>query len=64
MRELIGDLIGDLNMEKGLGIAKIKRLEIKLEKLKISQTIVDTIKKSVISEKYLRHISRHGKYFV
>ena len=72
MRELIIDtiehdydkLIGDLNMEKGLGIEKIKRLEIKLEKLKISQTIVDTIKKSVISEKYLHNISRHGKYFV
>ena len=58
IRELIIDtieydydkLIGDLNMEKGLEIEKIKKTTKKLEKLKISKTI-DTIKKSVISEK-------------
>ena len=61
IRELITDtigydydkLIGDLNMEKGLCIEKIKKkkIEIKLEKLKVSKIIADTIKKSVISEK-------------
>ena len=72
IRELIIDtieydydkLIGDLNMEKGLEIEKIKKIEIKLEKLKISKTIVDTIKKSVISEKCLHHISRYKRFCV
>ena len=38
-------------MEKGLETEKVTKIEIKLEKLKISKTIVDPIKKSVISEK-------------
>ena len=67
IRELIIDiieydydkLIGDLNMEKGLEIEKIEKIEIKLEKLKISKTVFDTIEKSVISEKCLHQISRH-----
>ena len=50
IRELIIDII-----------ERIKKIEIKLEKLKISKTIVDTIKKSAISEKCLHHISRHFK---
>ena len=70
IRELIIDaieydydkLIGDLNMEKGLELEQIKKIETKLEKLKMSKTIVDTIKKSVISEKCLFHISRHRRY--
>ena len=70
IRELIIDtieydydkLIGDLNMEKRLRIEKIKNIEIKLEKLKISKTIVDTFKRSVISEKCLHHISRHRRH--
>ena len=70
IRELIIDtieddydkLIGDLNMKKGFWIEKIKKVEIKLEKLKISKTIVDITKKSVISEKCLHHISRHRRY--
>ena len=37
-------LIFDLNVEKRLGIEK-KKIEIKLEKLKISKTIVGTNKK-------------------
>ena len=54
-------LIGELNMEKRLDIEKI---EIKLQKLKISQILLDTMKKSVISEKCLHHISRHRRYCV
>ena len=38
-------LIFDLNVEKRLGIEKRKKIEIKLEKLKISKTIVGTNKK-------------------
>ena len=38
-------LIFDLNVEKRLGIEKGKKIEIKLEKLKISKTIVGTSKK-------------------
>ena len=48
-------------MEKGFEIERIKNIEIKLEKLKISKTIVDAITKSVISKKkkkYLYHILR------
>ena len=70
IRELIIDtieydydkLIGDLNMEKGLVIERIRKIEIRLEKLKISKTIVDSIKKSVISEKCLHQISRYRRY--
>ena len=38
-------------MEKGFEIKEIKEIEIKLEKLKISKTIVNTVKKLVISER-------------
>ena len=38
-------LIFDLNVEKRFGIEKGKKIEIKLEKLKISKTIVGTSKK-------------------
>ena len=70
IRELIIDtierdydiLINHLNIEKGLEIERIKKIEIKLEKIKLSKTIADTIKKSVISEKCLYHISRHRRY--
>ena len=37
-------LIFNLNVEKRLGIEKRKKIEIKLEKLKISKTIVGTNK--------------------
>ena len=49
-------------MEKGIEIEEIKEIEIKLEKLKIPKTIVNTIKKLIISEKYLYHILRHRRY--
>ena len=49
-------------MEKGLEIERIKKPEIKLEKLKIPKTMVDAITESVISKKYLYHILRHKKY--
>ena len=55
-------LLGDLNIEKGLNIEKIKKIEIKLEKLKIPKTITDAITESVISKKYLYNILRHKKY--
>ena len=59
IRELIIDtieydydkLIGNFNLEKRFEIEKIKKIEIKLQKLKRSKIIVDTIKKFVIAEK-------------
>ena len=39
-------------------------MELKLEKIKISKTAVDIIKKSVISKKCLHHISIHRRYCV
>ena len=50
-------LLVDLNFEKELEIYKIMEIEIKLEKLKITETIINRIKKLVIAEKYLYHIS-------
>ena len=55
-------LRNDLNIENGLEIERLKKIEIKLEKIKLSKTIADTIKKSVISEKCLHHILRHRWY--
>ena len=55
-------LLGGLNMEKEIKIEEIKEIEIKLEELKIPKTIVGTIKKSIIPEKYLCHILRYKKY--
>ena len=56
-------LLDDLNMEKGLEIESIKKIEIKLKNLKIPKRIVNKIRKLVIPEKYLYHILRHKKYF-
>ena len=39
-------------MEKGFEIEEIKVIEIKIERLKIPKTIVDTIKKLIISDLY------------
>ena len=49
--------LDDLNMEKRIEIEEIKEIEIKLEKLKISKIIVNTI----ISKRYLYHILRHTR---
>ena len=49
-------------MEKGIEIERIKKIEMKLEKLKVSKTIVNAVRKLVISEKYLHYILRHKKY--
>ena len=38
-------LLEDLNMEKGTAIEEVKGIEVKLEKLKIPKTIINTIKK-------------------
>ena len=46
-------------MEKGIEIVEIKKIEIKLEKLKITKRVVNTIKTLIISEKYLYHISHY-----
>ena len=54
--------LGDLNMKKGFEIGRIKKIEIKLEKLKILKTMVDAITGLVISEKHLYHILRYKKY--
>ena len=55
-------LLGNLNIEKGIKIEEIKEIEMELEKLKIPKTIVDTIKKLIISEKYFGRILRQRKY--
>ena len=55
-------LLGNLNIEKGIQIEAIKEIEMELEKLKIPKTIVDTIKKLIISEKYFGRILRQRKY--
>ena len=55
-------LLEDLNMEKRIEIEEIKEIERKLEKLKIPKTIVNIIKKIIISEKYLYQILRHKTY--
>ena len=46
-------------MEKGFEIERTKKLKIKLEEVKIPKTIVITISKSFIPEKYLYYILRH-----
>ena len=48
-------------MEKRFEVERTKKIEIKLEKLKILKTIVDAITESVIPKKYLYHILRHKK---
>ena len=55
-------LLGDLNMEKGFETEEIKELKIKIDRLKIPKTIVNTTKKLIISEKYMHHILRHRRY--
>ena len=52
-------LLGYLNMAKGFEIERIKKLETKLEKLKILKTIADAITESFISKNYLYHILKH-----
>ena len=54
-------LLTDLNMGKGFEIDEIKKIEIKLEELKLPK-VVNTIRESIIPEKYLYHILRHNKY--
>ena len=51
-------LIYYFNIVKWLEIERIKETEIKLQKIKLSLTIADATKKSVISEKCLHHILR------
>ena len=46
-------LLKDLNYEKGAEIAEIKRIEIRLEPLKKSKTIINAFKKLIFSKKYL-----------
>ena len=46
-------------MKKGIEIDRMNEIEIKLEKLKMPKSIINTIKKVIISKKYLCHILRH-----
>ena len=55
-------LYGDLNMEKRFEIEEIKELETTQENLKIATTMINAIKKPVISEEYMHHILRHRRY--
>ena len=54
-----GKLLGNLSMEKGIEIERIKKIELRLEKLTVPKAIVNAVRKLVISEKYLYHILRH-----
>ena len=55
-------LLTDSNFEKGLKIDEIITIEIRLENLKIPETTINAIKKSIILTKYLHPILRHKKY--
>ena len=57
-------LLSDLNVEKGIEIEEIKEIEIELEILKIRKTIVNTIRKLIISEKYFYHNLRHRSFWL
>ena len=50
-------LLYDLDMEKGIEIEEVKEIELKTPK-----TIANTIKKIIISGKYMYRILRHKKY--
>ena len=45
-------LLYDLNFEKGIEIDEIKKIEAKLEKLKIVKRVIGTIKKSIITNEF------------
>ena len=47
----------DLNFEKGLEIDEIMEIEIRLEKLKISEITINEVEKSIIPNNYLHFIS-------
>ena len=51
-------------MEKGFEIEEIMAIEMKLEKLKTTATttVINKIKKSIISEEYMHQILRHRRY--
>ena len=55
-------LLSYLNMEKGFEIEGIMETGMKLEKLKVPITVINTIKKSIISEKYMHRILGHRRY--
>ena len=55
-------LLGDLNMDKRFEMEEIKEIETKIDRLKIPKTIVNTIKKLIISEEYMHHILIHRRY--
>lgn len=47
---LFYQFISYLNKERGSKMKKIKKIETKMEKLQIPQKIIDTIKKSLLTE--------------
>ena len=55
-------LLSDLNMEKVFKIEEIMETEMELGKLKMPTTVINTTKKSIISEEYMHHILRHRRY--
>ena len=48
-------LLTDLNFEKGLTIDEIIVIDIKLEKLKIPETTINAIKKSLVFNRRLKN---------
>ena len=55
-------LLSDINMEKVIEIEEIMVVEMKLENLKILTTVINAIKKSIITEEPMHHILRHRRY--
>ena len=58
-------LLNDLNIEKEFKIDEIKNIEIKLEELKIpkkKKKKVNSIRESIIPEKYSYHFLRHKDF--
>lgn len=49
-------------MEKGFEIEKTMQVEMKLEKLKLPTTVINPIKKSIVSEECMPDILRHRRY--
>ena len=48
-------LLYDLKFEKGFEIDEIKKMEEKLEKLKIGKRVIDTIKTSIITNEFCEY---------
>ena len=51
----ISKLLNELNIEKGIKMDQIKKIEAKLEQLKIAKRVIDKIKKSIITYEFCEY---------